>query len=296
MQKFGRSYILNVGMAGGGLLTIEPPFTVEFDITRNTLTSANVCSIRIYNLSKNNRNLLRFNPIDQGDYRIVQLFAGYGQNLPQIFSGNISQAWSVREGTNFITTIESYDGGYAYNNGMSTTQFPTGTAMSTVISSLAGSLPNTQPGYIGSYPGTLPRGMAVNGNTLEILRQLTGGGVFIDNQTVNCLGDNECLPANGITVIDDSTGLIGTPLLEQTILNFDLIFEPRIVVGQQIQLNTTTGPSDTYTNASLWNGVYKTVAVKHRGVISSAVCGDAITSIEVFAGTAALVNAVTKIQ
>jgi hypothetical protein len=291
MQKFNRNYVLNVGTAGGGLLTVEPPFTVEFDVTRNTLTSANVCSIRIYNLSKNNRNLLRFNAYDQGDYRVVQLFAGYGQNLSQIFSGNVTQAWSVREGTNFITTVESFDGGYAFNNGFSNTNFPAGTSLATVIGALAGSLPNVQPGYIGSYPGTIPRGIAVNGNTLSILRDLTGGGVFIDNGYVNCLGNNECIPANGITTIDDTTGLIGTPTLEQNYLHFDTLFEPRVVVGQQIQLNTTTGPLNAYNNKSLWNGLYKVVGVIHRGMISGAVCGDCITSIEVFAGTAALTTA-----
>jgi hypothetical protein len=287
MQKFGRNYLLNVGTAGGGLLTIELPFTIEFDITRNTLTSANVCSIRIYNLSKNNRNQLRFNPIDQGDYRPVQLFAGYGQNLSQIFAGNITQAWSVREGTNFITTIECFDGGYAFVNGNAQLTFPLGTAMSTVIGTLAGALPNVQPGYIGNYPGSLSRGIAVNGNIMSVLRDLTGGGIFIDNNTANCLGDNECLPANGITVIDDSTGLIGTPLLEQTILHADVIFEPRLVVGQQIKFNSTTEP--------FYNGLYKTTAIKHRGTISGAICGDAITSFEFFAGTAALSTTVNRI-
>lgn len=287
MRKFGRNYILNIGIAGGGTLTVELPFTVEFDITRNTLTSANVCSIRIYNLSKNHRNQLRFNPIDQGDYRPVQLFAGYGQNLSQIFAGNITQAWSVREGVNFITTIESFDGGYAFNNGNSGLTFPAGMSIQTVIGQLAGSLPNLQPGYIGYYPGTLDRGISVNGNTMEILRELTGGGIFIDNNTVNCLGDNECVPANGITVIDDSTGLIGTPLLEQTILHFETIFEPRLVVGQQINFNSSTEP--------VYNGIYKVTALKHRGTISGAICGDALTTIEVFAGTAALANVTGRI-
>jgi hypothetical protein len=295
MQKFNRNYVLNVGTAGGGLLTIELPFTVEFDITRNTLTSANVCSIRIYNLSKNNRSLLRFDATNLGEYRVVQLFAGYGLNLAQIFSGNITQAWSVREGVNFVTTIECFDGGYAFNNGTTNLTFPQGTAMATVIGTLAGSLPKTLPGYLGSYPGVLPRGIAISGNTLNILRDLTGGGVFIDQGAVNCLGNNECIPASGITVIDDTTGLLGTPLLEQFYLNFDLIFEPRLQVGQQVQLNTTTGPLQVNSNKSLWNGTYKVVGIKHHGVISGAVCGECTTSVEVFGGTAVLVNAVSQI-
>ncbi len=280
MQKLGRAYTLNVGTAGGGTITVQLPFSVEFDITRNTLTSANVCSIRIYNLSQNHRNQIRFNIMDTGDYRPVVLQAGYGQNLATIFTGSITQAWSVREGVNFITTIESFDGGYAFNNGITNTTFPSGTSQKGVITNLVSSLPNVQLGAVGSYPGTLGRDNSVSGNTMDVLRDLTGGGVFIDNGYVNCLGDNECLPANGISVIDSSSGLIGTPVREQTIVTFDMIFEPRLAVGQLILLNSSTGQN--------FNGYYKVISLKHRGMISGAVCGDAITSVGMFYGTAAL--------
>jgi hypothetical protein len=288
MLKFNRNYILNIGTANGNTLTIEPPFTVEFDITRNTLTSANVCALRIYNLSANNRSQLLFNIMDTGDYRPVTFFAGYGSNLPLAFSGSITQAFSVREGVNFITTIESFDGGYAFNNGQTNTTFPPGTPAATVIGTLAGSLPNVQGGYIGNgYVGTLDRGNSVAGNTMDLLKEKTGGGVFIDNGFVNCLGDNECLPANSILIIDDSAGLLATPVREQTILTFDMLFEPRLVVGQQIQLNSTTAP--------IYNGFYKVISLKHRGMISDAVCGDAVTSVGMFYGTAALSIATSRI-
>lgn len=290
MQKLGRNYKLLVGLPGaqavggpanGQTLTIELPFTVEFDITRNTLTSANVCSIRIYNLSQNNRNQIRYNIMDSGAYRPVVLFGGYGSNLSVIFSGNITQAWSVREGVNFITTIECFDGGYAFNTGFTNTTFPAGTSIQSVITNLAASLPQVKLGIIGTnYTGVLPRDNSLNGSTVELLKYLTGGGVFIDNQIVNCLSDNECVPANGITVIDDSSGLLGTPVRELTIIRFDMIFEPRVIVGQQIFLNSSTG--------SNFNGFYKVVSVKHRGTVSGAVCGDAITTLGMFFGTAAL--------
>ena len=279
MQKFGRAYTLQVGTANGQVLTIELPFTVEFDITRNTLTSANVCSIRIYNLSANNRNQIRFNIMDTGDYRPVILQAGYGQNLATVFQGSITQAFSVREGNNFVTSIESFDGGYAFNNGDVNTQFPAGTAYNTVVKTIAGSLPNVTVGSIGNYPGTLDKGSSFAGNGIDILRDLTGGGVFIDNGKVNCLGDNECTPGS-IPLITSDSGLLGTPVREQTILHFDMIFEPRLVSGQIIQLDSSTG--------SNFNGFYKIVSLKHRGMISAAVCGDAITSVGMFYGTQAL--------
>ncbi len=281
MQKFGRAYKLQIGTANGGLITTQLPFTVNFDITRNTLTSANVCSLRVYNLSKTHQNQLRFNIMDTGDYRPVTFYAGYGTNLPKVFTGSITQASSAREAgsTDFITTIESFDGGYAFNNSEINVSFPAGTSFNTIIKTVAAALPNVAIGSIGNYPGSINRGNTYSGNAADILRDLTGGGFYIDNGKVNCLGDNECVPGQ-IQVIDSSSGLLGTPVREQTILHFDMIFEPRIVIGQQIQLNSETGAN--------FNGFYKVISVKHRGTISGAVCGDAITTVGLFYGTQAL--------
>lgn len=275
MDKFGRNYQLLVGTQNGGTITVALPFTIEFDITRNTLTSANVCQIRIYNLSQVNRNQIRFNASDYGQFRPVVLRAGYGQNLPVVFTGNVSQAWSVREGVNFITQIECYDGGFAFSNGVTATQFPAGVTQKNVIQTLAGTLPNVKLGAVGDYPGTLGRGNSYSGNTTEILRDLTGGGFFIDNGKANALGTNEYIAtANGVTQINAKSGLLNTPVLEQTIVRFDMLFEPNLVVGQRIQLDSIT--------ESNFNGFYKTTAVKHRGMISEAVCGAVITTGEFF--------------
>ncbi len=275
-DKLGRNYVLEVGQADGTTLTVTLPFTIEFDITRNTLTSANVCSIRIYNLSLNHRNQIRYNQSNLGQpFRLIRLKAGYGQNLPFIFTGNISQAWSVREGVNFITTIECFDGGFAFGNGTTNIEFPAGETLQNVVENLAESLPFVSRGAIGSYPGTLTRGNSYSGNTADILKELTGGGMFIDQGKVHCLGDNEYIADNGNTLlINASSGLLGTPVLEQTIVHFDMIFEPNLEVGRRALLQSITEAN--------FNGYYKITAVKHRGMISDAVCGDAVTTGEFF--------------
>ena len=217
--------------------------------------------------------------MDTATYRSVQLQAGYGTNLPIIFSGNITQAWSVREGVNFITSIESFDGGFAFANGQTNTQFPSGTAFQTVVSNLASSLPGTTLGAVGNYPGSLSRGCSFSGNTANILRDITGGGFFIDNGKAHCLNDSECLDGE-MVLINSASGLLGTPVRETTVLTFDMIFEPRLVVGQQIQLDSSTGAN--------FNGFYKIISLKHRGMISEAVCGDAITTVGMWYGTSAI--------
>lgn len=275
-KKYDRNYELYVATEDGDTIRIGLPFTIEFDITRNTLTSANVCQLRIYNLSKLNRNRIRFNISNYGGpYREIVFTAGYGSNLSKIFSGNISQAWSVREGVDFITQIECYDGGYAFLNGVTNKTFVSGTPQREVIRSIMGDLPNVSVGKVGNYQGTLMRGNVYSGNSADILRQITGTGFFVDGQKSNALMTNEYIAEVGQRLkINARTGLLGTPLLEQSKVRFDMLFEPSLNVGTSVEIESLTEDN--------FNGIYKVTGVKHRGVISSAVSGSAITTGEFF--------------
>lgn len=301
--KFGRNFVLTIQVDDAGtLLTIKPPFTIEFDITRNILTSANVCQIRIYNLSAKNRDLIRFDFSNYGTLRQISLRAGYGTNLPVIFAGNVTQAWSVREGVNFITTIECFDGGYAFVNGIipSTTIFPSGTQVQSVYQTLMGYLPGTTFGAIGpsfiadasGSPFVTSRSTSYDGNTADTLNELSGNAFFIDNSKSYILGNSECL--NGqVALINSQSGLLGTPLRENNTVTFDMLFEPGIVMGQYIQLQSTTNTALNNNNNNVTlnnnlNGYYKIVSIKHRGMISESVCGNAITTLEFFIGPTAL--------
>lgn len=283
MLKFGRTYSLNVATQDGGLLLIEPPLTIEFDITRNTLSSSSVASIRIFNLSEKNRNNIRFNISDIGNFRQVTLKAGYGSNPPVIFSGNISQAWSVREGVNFITTIECFDGGFAFNNSTSEITAPANTSRKAVLDSLIGDLDYVSPGAVGPSFYTdpqsgailsLPRGNAINGDTTVLLREATNGGFFIDLSTAHCLANNEYIASGEPLLITSDSGLLATPVLEETIVRFDMLFEPQLKPGYAAFLDSITEGN--------FNGLYRITGVKHRGMISEAICGEVITTGEFF--------------
>lgn len=289
MIKFGRNYSLRIEVdKSNSFITVAPPFTIEFDITRNTLTSANVCQLRIYNLAEINRNQIRHNAYDYGNYKRIDFKAGYGTNLATVFHGNISQAFSTREGTNFITTIECYDGGFGYVNGEVNLQFSAGTPFKTVITAIATTLASkgVTIGAIGDYPGVLTRGNSYSGNTMSILNELTGGGAFIDNGKFYALGTNEYVASlSSVGVISTQSGLLGTPRLERDVVTFDMLFEPGLNVGHKIRLDSGTAQNFFATTNGVtnnigpgFNGEYKIVSVKHHGTISDAVCGSAITT------------------
>lgn len=284
--KFGRNFSLIVqAFSLNDSLQFALPLTVEFDITRKTYQTLNVASIRIYNLNRQHRNLIHHNINAYGVLQKVFLNAGYGNILSNVFTGDVTQCYSVREGVNFITTIECFTGSFVQSNGRSVITFTANTPKEDVIKAIVGNMstgPNKTDtgitlGAIGnSYGGTVgKRGGALVGNPIEQAREFSGGQFFIDNDKAYFLADKEVI-AGSIPTIDSSNGLLGTPQRENTLIHFDIVFEPRVVVGQKINLVSATVEG--------FNGLWKVIGIKHRGTISSAVCGDAITTLDLQRG------------
>ena len=277
MAKFDRNYKLFVETSTGTTIEISRPFTIEFDIQRDTLSSVNIASFRIFNLSEKNRNLIRKDAWNFQDIRKVSFDAGYGDNLPTLAVGNISQAWSVREGNNFITTIETFDGGWAFSEAQTNLQFPAGTPNQAVVQSLAQNMNSfgVTTGAIGIVPGVLARGNSYSGNTANLLSEVSGGSFFVDNGKVNVLSDTEAIAALPLLISSDS-GLIGTPVRENTYLKFDVLFEPQVQVGYLVILASLTGAN--------FNGIHKVYSLAHKGIVSEVVSGNATTTVGVIDG------------
>lgn len=270
-DKFGRNYRLVVQGSDNQEINIALPFTLEFDITRHTLASANVAQIRIYNLSKINRSLIAYNAFNVKQLRTVKLYAGYGDSLALIFNGNITQAWSIREGVNYITQIECYDGGYASVNSDLNITFPAGTPLKVALTQIMTNLPGVDFGAVGNFDGIFAQAKTFSGNAIEILNQLTGNAFFIDNGKAYALKNDEYIQQLApVVIVNPSTGLLNTPVLEQTVIRFEMLFEPNLNTGNLAFLTSETNP--------ILTGIYKITAVKHRGTISPVVCGNLTTT------------------
>ncbi len=293
MDKFNRNYLLSVQpprvltnfvetvTQQDTLIQVARPFTVEFDISQATFGASREASFKIYNLSDTRRSQIRKDQTDYSFYRKIIFDAGYGNVIPNIFTGNILQAWSVRQGVDFITQVIAQGFGYAAVNSKIDLVFRAGERIQDVIEIMVNSLKSVgiAPGVIGSYPGTLLRGNSYSGNTIEILNALTGGGFFVYNGKAYCLNDNEAFGGQ-LTEISRDTGLIGTPTRENTYLYLDMIFEPRLQVGQWVTLKSITGDGVDNT--------WKVISLKHRGMISESICGTVVTNVGLCSGTGAI--------
>lgn len=282
MQKWTRNYILRVQTGDGTYIEITPPLTLNFKVSRSTGSEANTAKLTIFNLAEKTRLRIYKDQYDIKIYKGVELYAGYGtqrKTLPLIFKGNIKRAYSHRQGTEYLTEIECYDGGFAILNGTTSRTFAGGTSDRQIITDLFKDLPGITKGAIGKFSGALPRGNAMSGSSAELLKTAADGGFFIDCEKAYALKDNECI-SGPLAEISARTGLLGTPMREETKLTVETIFEPRLMLGQKVRLKSLT--------ESIYNGDYKVLGIEHSGTISESAGGECKTKATLYFGTATL--------
>ncbi len=273
--KFGRQYLLKIETITNEILEIKPPFTIEFVCKRNDLATANTANIKIYNLSEKNRNLIYKDKYETTIYRQLEFRAGYEEDAPKIFKGNIMQCFSYRSGVNVITEIECFDGGDAIANSVSSITIEAGQPNNKTLSVLVNDLKNVQLGQIGDFTGGALRGKVLFGNTSELLKNESNNRFFIDSEKVYILNNNECIEGS-IQLITAESGLLESPRRSDTQLVFKILFEPRLRVGQILQLESKIN--------SIFNGIYKVIGFTHTGIISEAVGGKCETEVHLWLG------------
>lgn len=265
-------------------LTIPEELTVEFEISRQSLASSQEATFRVFNLSQKTRGLIFKDPYALTEFRAVQFRAGYRDDpvLPLCFNGFMRSAVSYRPsgGTEMITEIKAYDGGLAMANGFTSQTIASGTSVATMLSLLAKQLPRISGSpVIGAFPVTNKRGTVLLGNTWALLLELSGGLATIDNGQVKALNYNEAIAAE-IPVINSESGLLGSPQRSSTKIDVEMLFEPRLTLGQVVQLESR--------DSKLFNGTYKVMGFTHRGTISPAVAGACSSLVSLFFGSSEL--------
>lgn len=263
-------------------IVIKNPFTLIFNIKRAQQSSSNIGNFQIYNLSQTTRTLLYKDNTGQGAIRRMVLKAGYSTGeLATVFDGNIQSCVSYRpQGqTNFITDIQAYDYGFVRVNAITSKtwngQVKKQDIINQLISDLINNCPSDHPlskGYIHTYTD-VQYNRTLSGNSWDLLCEETQQMCGIDCGKINILLDDDTF-LSAISTIDSSTGLLGSPKRSLTWTEVELLFEPSLVVGQTITLNSTT--------SQIYNGVYKIVGINHFGVISDAMGGKCQSNVSLY--------------
>jgi hypothetical protein len=277
-RKFIRQYVLTVTSGTGKLYTIKNPITVDFNITRQNLASLNTATFTLYNLKPQTRADLFHDLYDTSQFLPVKFFAGYGyltsetdNFIAQCFNGHVKQAYSYRDGSDYKTVIECWDGGTALNNSFISMTMPAETSFKSILQNLASNMLNIAGAVISDkFSEITGRATTLFGSPFDIANKLTGNNFYVDNQTAFALKIDDAL-VGSLNVIDNSIGILDTPKRTGTQVEVTTMFEPRYGVSQEVLLKSASNP--------ILNGQYKLTGMVHSGVISDAVSGDCKTQL-----------------
>jgi len=277
VRKFNRSYILKLETADNEYLEIAYPFTLEFNVVRNNLAATNTATFNLINLNATTRSKIYHDVWDIKNMKSVQLFAGYAESstdlLPRIFNGTVKRAYSQRQGPDFRTMIEAFDGQISLGSKETSITIPAGVTSEQALIAAAEPLKNgANTVTVGNnYKDMAQRARSMMGNPLEILNQISGGGAYVDNGSVYVLDQTEVVPGE-IRLINKDNGLLGTPKKSEMMVELEMLFEPRLRPSQLIELQSIT--------EDRFDGLYKVTGITHRGTISGAIGGDCRTTLQ----------------
>jgi len=275
-EKFGRNYRLTIDpMDGGPKIVIGMPLTMNFNIQRHIMAQLNTSTIEIYNLSREVRNrIFQDRPLLGNVAKPVTLEVGY-DSLYTVFTGQLFLAGHRREGTNIVTHIEAQDGYYDTVNTQIFQTYAQGKTLGDIFKFLIGQFPSLELGAVGKQTDPVLRPQVLNGNVWDLLKQYSQNKVYIDLGKVFVLKNNEAVKGQ-IPLLSVDSGLLDTPYREDNELTVTTLLEPRVGMGQNIELKSVILP--------IYNGQYRVNGVVHEGTISAAVGGNARSTFNLYLG------------
>lgn len=226
-ELFDRDLVLTVGtteirMRDPNTSEPRPTLRVQFEITKTLRKAPNEAKLAIYNLSLEKRQALQDRDVP------CRLVCGYLQadevvrGTHQIFLGSLDYSRSTLDGTDWITTLQSSDGGREFRTARINTSLRgpvrVADALRQAAESLGLALGNVQQkiaeGGIRAAFDELQSGIVLSGKADQQLDKLVrslGYEWSSQDGELLLLGPNETIDGTTARVLGSRTGLIGTP-------------------------------------------------------------------------------------
>lgn len=263
-DRFLRDYELVIGI-GAQAVTIKPPFRIAFSADKSDKADLNKMTLKVYGLNEDKRRKLVRDSDDKGEdgktpttsnnqYFPLDLKIGYQDRIETIFRGSVDQAFSIREGAQFVTNLICMDGGHDFLRGFVSTSV---TSKAAAIDAALSTMPNTKKGKIGAQ-GDITRPKVLVGNSMAVVSDMLDADQrwFIDDERLNILGGKEVV-SSYVPVVSAETGLINTPEADKKEVTFTTFLNPSIKVGGLVRLISVTAPH--------LNGIYKVSLISYSG-------------------------------
>lgn len=261
------------GNPNEGRIIIESPITIRFSVNRTLFADVNAMDIDIYNLAPKTYNQLFFDYFNV-NRRTVVLEAGYeGMEMSVIFIGDVWSCYTSRQGNDVITKMHAIVG--LKSLGVQTDATLENVSRNQILKHAAHDMALDIKIFSGEDI-KFTRPVTLNGNSFAIIQKYSEGAAFIDNNQIQVLDTYDAIEGD-VPLINDASGLLGVPEHEEALLRVKIIFEPRLIIGQIIEIQSRIAP--------MFNGQYKVYGIKHEGTISEAVSGEATTTLDMLVGS-----------
>ena len=248
VTQFGRVCQLIVGKDGSGIKISE--LRMRFDIKKSSDENPNTAKIEIYNLNPEHQNQLL------KEWADIQLLAGYQGTERLIFSGQIRTATPKIQGTDRIITIESGDGDREILRGFVNKTLTKGCTANQVVAACQSSMFGVPNAHKDSLDTVYSRGRVLSGRASDVLTKQTkqdGAQWSIqDGQMLLLKGDN--VRPNAVWLINQSTGMLGSPEPTQDGLKVRTLLNPAYLIGGVAKIDSL-----------IYQGGIRIESINHKG-------------------------------
>lgn len=256
---FNRQIEVLIGDKNKGLLIRD--LKMQFSIVKSISKEPNECTLKIFNLPKNELRALNINYLD------CIINAGYVNQVGNIFNGQIDSYKFTKQDNDVITEITIKDGGKNFYTHIANFTISKNTTDNDILNKLG--LPAGQVDNLNSTNRV--RGRVVSCASRDILTNLASKHdcewSYQDNK-LQFLGKNKVLN-NDIIQLSYKSGLITEPEAIDDGIKFTCLLNPMLKIGGRVQLvdveiNKTTSRKSSSSQHS-GDGVYKIVKITFNG-------------------------------
>jgi len=272
---FGRGWKVVIGSSGNALEITD--LRISFEVVKTRFSNAHTCKLSIYNLSETKRNEIKNgfteefsdadDPATKYTYNSIALYAGYGENVPLLFKGDITNINNIRIGVDWITEVYAADGIKALQTSKINKSFVKGSSPESLFKELVNSMPGIAQGSLDGILECIKK-------KRSILKSIIMSGSvrkFLDELAENCLFDYQVndgvldtQPRSVQTIVIDYTinqahGMIGSPTITEVGAIVTTLLRPDFKVNKFFKIDAIAA------NINIGNQFFRKITRDARG-------------------------------
>lgn len=275
-------------------------FDVRFTVVKTLKPLPNTCKLQIFNLNEDHRAQLEQLQPTQGTLKTskvtksggggktsllattgipVKIEAGYGKNLSQIWLGDLRTINSIRDGADWVTTLECGDAEKAYQNARIHVSYGAKTPIETALRAMIRAL-GVGEGNVAKIVASLnmngtaiyPHGAVIAGSVAQQLTDFARSADLewsVVDGSIQFLNRGKALAAKAIQLSSD-TGMLGSPTVDADgLATFKMLLIPDVRPGSLIVADAERIKGNYRVEKATWNadtagGEWSIVAVCSR--------------------------------